>query len=135
MKFFNKSKLILSTIILTLSQILFIMIPWSTSDHPSYLGYFPILMMGISEAIYLAAVFPMIPLIVKHHAQGTAFGINSSFINLGVSLGPLVVGVLTFKSLHENTYFWVNFWLGLFSLVGAIFSVLLWIMDKIYLDR
>ena len=125
---------IISTVMLTISQLLFILIPSSTSENKSYLGYIPIMMIGLASAIYYASLFPMIPIVVKHEDHGTAFGINSSLINFGVSFGSILVGSLTFMNLKENTYIWVNVGLGLICLVGVVFSLHLWIYDHIMLD-
>ena len=123
-----------SSLLLAISELIFIMIPSSPSDDVSYLGYIPILLIGFAWAVYYAGLYPTISLIVKPNAQGTAFGINASFSNLGNSLSPLVVGALTFKNLKENTYFWVNISLGVLSLIGALLAVCLYLYDKYYLE-
>ena len=123
-----------SSFALAFSELIFIMIPPSTSDNLSYLGYIPIMLIGIASAVYYAGMYPTIPLTVKPHFQGTAFGINASLSNLGVSLSPLLVGAWTFKSLKENTYFWVNISLGISSLIGSLLAIYLYIYDRLYLD-
>eukprot|EP00345_Euplotes_harpa_P011208 CAMPEP_0168347586 /NCGR_PEP_ID=MMETSP0213-20121227/19102_1 /TAXON_ID=151035 /ORGANISM="Euplotes harpa, Strain FSP1.4" /LENGTH=73 /DNA_ID=CAMNT_0008356751 /DNA_START=1029 /DNA_END=1250 /DNA_ORIENTATION=+ len=72
-------------------------------------------MMGITSGIYAAMVYPMIQIVIKPDSLGTAYGINSSLLNLSYAFGPFVVGSLTFNEHKENAYFWVNVVLGFFS--------------------
>ena len=70
--------LFLATCTLTMSNILFILIPSSTSDNKSYLGIIPVLMNGISTSVYASVLFPTTPMLVKPHVLGTAYGCFSS---------------------------------------------------------
>ena len=106
--------MIISSVTLTISQILFIIIPSSTEENKSYLGYFPIMILSIGQAVYFASIFSTIPLIVKPHVHGTAFGLSASFINIGMTFGFGVIGSLIYRDQKENAFFWVNI-----SLTGA----------------
>ena len=125
---------ILSTLALTISHILFITIPSSKENNKSYLGIIPIALMGLASSIYAAVLFPMIPLVVKPKILGSAYGLNSSLMNLGLALGPIMVGALTFPQLQENTYIWVNISLGTFCLLGVICSICLLFFNKVSLN-
>lgn len=60
---------------LTLCHALFLIIPSSTSDDKSYLGIIPIVLMGLTYSIYVAALWPMVILVVKPSVVGSAYGL------------------------------------------------------------
>ena len=118
---------LISTTSLTLCHVLFIVIPSSTSADKSYLGVIPIVLMGITYSIYVSSLWPMVPLVVKPTVVGSAYGLCTALQNIGLALGPLMVGGLTFKNKGPDTYTWVNVslgicWiLGIFSSIGLLF--------------
>ena len=125
---------IISTSALTISHILFLTIPASKADNKTYLGIIPVGLMGLASSIYAAVLFPMIPLVVKPKILGSSYGLWSSLMNLGLALGPIMVGALTFPHLNENTYFWVNVSLCTFCAIGIICSIGLLIFNRINLN-
>jgi len=68
----------------------------------------PILFIGIASSVYAAVLFPMIPLVVNPKVLGSAYGICSSTMNIGLALGPILVGGLTFQDQGQDAYFWVT---------------------------
>jgi nitrate/nitrite transporter NarK len=113
---------IISTFCLALCHLLFIIIPSSTAEAPSYLGLIPIILMGLTYSIYVAALWPMVPLVVKPQVVGSAYGLCTAVQNIGLALGPLMVGALTFTQKGPDAYIWVNVALGSFALVGVFSS-------------
>ena len=124
---------LLSTSALTLSNILLVVIPSSTADHKSYLGIIPIGLMGLASSIYAAVLFPMIPIVVKPQIIGSAYGLCSSLMNVGLSIGPIIVGVLTHPDEKENAYHNVNIVMAWLCGIGVLCSIGLLILNKIWL--
>ena len=100
--------IIISAWTLIISQVLFILIPPSTQYHRSYLGYFPIMILMLGQAVYISWVFSFAELLVKPSLQGTAYGFTLSAVNVGMLIGSCAVGALIFEDMNEHAYFWVN---------------------------
>ena len=90
--------------------------------------------MTIGINFIIAAIFPMIPIVVKSHIIGSAYGLSSSLINIGLSLGPIIIGLLTQPNQNEIAYISVNIFLACFSGIGVILSVVLYFLDKYRLN-
>ena len=60
--------------------------------------------MGVTYSIYVAALWPMVILAVKPQVLGSAYGLCTAIQNIGLALGPLVVGGLTFSDKGSNKY-------------------------------
>ena len=127
--------LIFATSTLTLSNILFILIPSSTSENKSYYGLIPVWMNGIASSVYASVLFPTTPMLVKPHVLGTAYGLFSSCVWIGLAVGPIIVGFLTFNSKNECTYDWVNVSMAWFCMIGVIFSIFLLFLNKLWLNN
>jgi nitrate/nitrite transporter NarK len=125
---------IISTTLLTMCNVLYIVIPSSTPEDKSYWGILPVLMMGISSSIYAAVIFPMIPIVVNEKVLGTAYGASTSIMNIGNSLGPILTGALTFKEDGVEAYFWVNVSMAIICSLGIICSFILLVFNIIYLN-
>ena len=127
--------MIISSVTLTISQILFIIIPSSTEENKSYLGYFPIMILSIGQAVYFASIFSTITLIVKPHIHGTAFGLSASFINIGMTFGFGVIGSLIYRDQKENSFFWVNISLTGIGVLALVTTMMILIHNRLYLDN
>ena len=90
--------------------------------------------MGIANSVYAAVLFPMIPMVVEKKLLGTAYGLCSSLMNIGLSIGPIMVGALTYPHRNENAYIWVNVSLGGFWALGVLCSFGLLIFNKTRLN-
>mmetsp|Transcript_34569 Transcript_34569/g.54072 ORF Transcript_34569/g.54072 Transcript_34569/m.54072 type:complete len:475 (+) Transcript_34569:39-1463(+) len=55
----------------------------------------PMFFVGISYSMVAASLWPCIPLIVKGHELGTAYGLFFAIQNVGLFLAPLLVGHIT----------------------------------------
>ena len=93
-----------SGLCLTICHILFIIFPSSGPGNKSYLGLIPIILMGVTYSIYVAALWPMVILAVKPQVLGSAYGLCTAIQNIGLALGPLVVGGLTFSNKDREKY-------------------------------
>ena len=49
-------------------------------------------LLGISMTFLLTTMWPSVILITKNNATGTAIGLITSFLNLGSSIGSLIIG-------------------------------------------
>ena len=55
----------------------------------------PIFFIGVAYSMVAASLWPTIPLIVKKHEQGTAYGLFFAVQNAGLFIAPLIVGKVT----------------------------------------
>ena len=55
----------------------------------------PMFSVGISYSMVAASLWPCIPLIVKTHELGTAYGLFFAVQNIGLFFSPLIVGKIT----------------------------------------
>jgi MFS family permease len=125
---------------LTLCHAMFIIIPASNKDNVSYWGVVPIVMLGITYSIYVAALWPMVPLVVKSQVVGSAYGLCTAVQNIGLAVGPTIVGAVTNKKgesddrtgVNNDAFIVVNIVLGSFAFVGVLTSIGLLISDKVY---
>lgn len=81
-------------------------------------------MLGITYSIYVAALWPMVPLVVKSHVVGSAYGLCTAVQNIGLAIGPSIVGAVTNKKSNDSedrtganndAFVWVNVVLGCFA--------------------
>ena len=122
---------IVSCLWLTTCHILFIIFPSSGPENKSYLGMMPIILMGFANSIYVAVVWPMVILAVKPQVLGSACGLCIAILNIGLSIGPLVVGGLTFSSKGEEKYTYAIVSLAWFWFLGLCSAIFLFIIDKV----
>lgn len=62
--------------------------------HQCYEGVLPLILMGVAYSIFAAALWPMVPIVIKDEYLGTAFGIILAIQNFGLGFGPFIVGLL-----------------------------------------
>lgn len=105
-------------------------IPSTAAGEASYMCILPLVVMGIGYSFYVAGIYTILPLSVKPRVLGTAYGMFSMVDNIGFAVIPSVVGALTFKTMKENTYVWVNILLGGFCLLALLLCIILYIIDK-----
>ena len=75
----------------------------------------------------------MIPLIVKPKVLASAYGLSSVMMNIGLAVGPVMVGALTFQSKGVDAYFYVIISLGSFCIFSILTSLLLLLFNRMYL--
>ena len=122
--------IIVSAWTLIVSQVLFILISLSTQYYKSYLGYFPIIILMLEQAVYVSWVFSSAELLVKPNLQGIAYGFILSAINVGMVIGSCAVGAFIFEDMNEQTYFWVNFTLLISRCLALLTGIKFFIIDK-----
>ena len=55
----------------------------------------PMIFVGFAYSMVAASLWPCIPLIVKSNALGTAYGLFFAIQNIGLFIGPLLIGHIT----------------------------------------
>ncbi|CAI2364172.1 unnamed protein product [Moneuplotes crassus] len=134
---------IIATSTLTLCHALFFLIPASNDQNISYWGIAPVVLLGVTYSIYVSALWPMVPMVVEARVLGSAYGLCTALQNIGLAIGPTIVGALTFKKstddeqtsgINNNAFNYVSIALGGFALLGVLSSIALLIADRIQLN-
>jgi MFS family permease len=99
--------------------------PYST--EPNYTCLLPLIIVGFGYSIYASALWSSIPYIVPARTIGSAFGLTMSILSTGLTIAPLIVGVLEDRTpyRYENTFVF----LGCLSLIGMVFNIWLYYDD------
>lgn len=114
--------------IATISFAMFLLLP-DCSGCSTFL--FPMLLLGVTLALWAACLFPSITLASKANVVGTSMGFVNIVINIFQAVYPLIGGgVQKDSSEYEHGYYWPVF-CYLVGAVGAIVSgVLITLFDK-----
>ncbi|CAI2366187.1 unnamed protein product [Moneuplotes crassus] len=94
-----------------------------------YEGLFPLICIGIAYAIYAAALWPMIPIVIKEEYLGTAFGCAIAIQNAGCGFGPNIVG---FLQNYDTSYRSTLIFFMLVSIFGILCEIVLYFTSKKY---
>jgi MFS family permease len=84
---------------------------------------------GIGYALSTVSAWISIPFVVKMNMVGTAYGLTYSCSSMLLLALPPVVGALQDNTNLEEGYFWVNCFLGMVALVGAVAGALAYVLD------
>ena len=83
--------ILISSIIVLLSCLITIMIPPAKENEgPQYLVLIPLILNGIGDAVYAAAIWACVPYTVPNKLVGTAFGLCTALQNVGLMVSPLL---------------------------------------------
>ena len=115
-----------SSILLCFAHFLLIAMP---SCEECYEGLLPLILIGISYSIYAAALWPMIPIVVKEEYLGTAFGVAIAIQNAGWGFGPNIVGLL---QSYDPSYNSTLIFFMLVSTFGVLCDIFLYFVSKKY---
>ena len=118
--------MLFSNITVTLAHACFLVTP--ESHRPIYPIFYMIL-MGFGYSIYAAVMWASIPYLVTEKVAGTAFGMATAMLNLGLSVGPLLVGYIQGEATKDKGYFWVSFFFVMVGTLGVATSIMLYIND------
>jgi MFS family permease len=104
----------------------------------------PLVIMGVAYSVYASAIWPSVPLVVKEHQLGTAYGVVTSIQNAGLAFVPMIVGAVVnasgtpdncpdapsdYKISHQS-YHWVSVLFMSIGCLGVLFSIILNILDS-----
>ena len=112
-----------------LAQVMLIIIPSSDPHEHSYLCVIPLVLIGVSHCVFLTAVWPMVWAVIKPNIIGSGLGVCTIINNIGLAITPVVVGMLAFKDKGDDMYFWANWFLWAFLMIGffaMMSTILLW---------
>ena len=88
----------------------------------------PLVLLGLSYTIYAVVLWGSLPYMVEARVLGTAFGICTTFQNLGTVIAPPVLayflGEKTKSFIYADIFFLVN------SLLALMFNLLIYCYDK-----
>ena len=107
-------------------HILFILTP--DSHQPIY-PIFYMVILGLGYSIYASVMWASIPYLVEPKTIGTAFGVTTAIQNLGLGVGPIVVGQIKVNTNRDHGYFWVTFFFVIMGIVGIISAIMVYIDD------
>lgn len=86
----------------------------------------PLFFLGIFYAAFGAALWPSISLVVEHDQLGTAYGISTVALNIGLSIVPIVVGRIRAIS----TFSHVELFFAMLGAIGTLSAMTLLIVGR-----
>lgn len=107
-------------------HVMFLLTP--DGDRPIY-PIFYMMLLGLGYSIYASVMWASIPYLVEPKTIGTAFGVATSIQNLGLGIGPLIVGAIKEGSSKDHGYYWVTFFFVMMGLVGVASAISIYIND------
>jgi len=73
------------------AHIVFLLLSMEKIDlHPAYI----MVWIGIGYSIFAAAIWPLLPFVIKENMLGTGFGLMTAIQNAGLAVGPQVIGAI-----------------------------------------
>lgn len=118
--------IILSSVILTFVHVGFIFTPDSSSP------FYPIFYMGllaVGYSVYASAVWPCINYLVPSELIGTGFGLAYCILNIGLCIGPTVIGYIKENTIQDKGYFWISVFFVFTEILGTLVSIIIYIND------
>lgn len=94
-----------------------------TNLNPLLLGS----LIGIAAPFIPAPVFALVPKFLPPEQVGLGYGILSTCLNIGVLIGPYLVGLSYDATL--NYVFGFNL-MAIFSILTAVIAIVLWLSNK-----
>jgi MFS family permease len=74
----------------------------------------PLIMLGLSYSLFGAIVWPTVAYIVDSRSLGTAYGIQTSLQNLGLTIAPMIIAYIRTSTPNYN------YVLLYFAIMGAV---------------
>lgn len=100
----------------------------------------PLVILGISYTTYAVVLWGSLPYMVEARTLGSAFGICTTFQNIGTLIAPLVLSAITggdddgdAGDIQEGgikNYEWVCVFFILVSVLAFIFNFIVYLYDK-----
>jgi len=90
--------------------------------------------IGFGYSIFAAAIWPLLPFVIKGNMLGTGYGTMTAIQNCGLALGPQIIGAIQTTSGVENTKW--EYILPLFIFIACagiafVFTLLLITADRV----
>jgi MFS family permease len=84
------SMMLYGAILLTVSHLIFALVPASAFNHT--IAYATIVILGLAFSLVPASMWPSIPKIVEERFLGSAYGLTFWIQNIGLLLVPILIG-------------------------------------------
>ncbi len=112
-------------------------LPQYSEGDENYAVVFGLVLIGLGYAFFSSALWPSVPFVVKEKVVGSAFGIAMSCQQIGITVVPLLIGVLEDHTEYKEGYFWVHYLLNIqvsillatCAVIGIVFGFILMIYD------
>lgn len=119
--------LILSFVVLALSMFLFMFLP---SYYHCYIGFFPLVCLGLANAMYSSSYWPSMVMLEKKEYFGLVNGFIHICYNIAVGIYPLLVGLIQDNTSKSDMYYYVLLLEGVSSCIGVLVTILLEVMNR-----
>jgi nitrate/nitrite transporter NarK len=83
--------------------------------------------IGLSYAVYAAAIWPSVPFVVEEHQLGTAYGVVTAVQNGGLAAFPIVVGAIKDAA---GSYKYVSLFFASVGAAGVLVGLFLNVIDR-----
>ena len=88
----------------------------------------PLILNGIGDAVYAAAIWACVSYTVPDKLVGTAFGLCTALQNVGLMVSPLIAAQCL-KTSKQQGYFWLMIYFSGVSCIGVVINVWLYYDD------
>ena len=95
----------------------------------------PLVLLGLSYTTYAVVLWGALPYMVESRALGTAFGICTTFQNLGTVIAPPILGYIIdytkdMPPKSQKGYFYVEVFFIIVSIMAFVFNFGVYLYDK-----
>ena len=92
----------------------------------------PLILLGLSYTTYAVVLWGSLPYMVEAHTLGTAFGICTTFQNLGTVIAPPIIGYIQRVTYNKTTfgYFWVEVFFIFVAVLALMFNLGVYVWDR-----
>jgi len=119
--------MLISSFTMAVSHLVLMLLP---DCYQCYSAMAPIILIGVSSALYGSAMWVSVAYVVPQRVVGTAYGAATSLQNAGLALGVTVVGyIIELTPNDKHGYYWASFFFMMVAIGGTIFNILLNIVD------
>lgn len=123
--------LIMASSILTCGHFIFEFMPdCPLGDCNQALVILPFVCLGIFYSFYSAVLWPCVALVCDPKVVGTAFGIITSIQNIGLAVGPLIVGAIVENTERKSGYFYMSIFFIIVSCLCVLINITLFFYDR-----
>lgn len=89
-KGYGASMMLYGAILLTVSHLIFALVPAAAFNH--FIAYATIVILGLAFSLVPASMWPSIPKIVEERFLGSAYGLTFWIQNIGLLIVPILIG-------------------------------------------
>ena len=117
------------------AHLLSLMIP---DCHQCAISVVPLVILGISYTTYAVVLWGSLPYMVEAHTLGSAFGICTTFQNIGTLISPIIISAITGDTENEDedpntqikNYAWLQFFFIFVSIIAFVCNFIIYLWDK-----